>query len=59
LYEAGERSTRIRYAAEVTLAGKLGGLGEPILRAKSADVAREFGANLRSAIENEIGQRQR
>jgi carbon monoxide dehydrogenase subunit G len=58
LEEANERSTLIRYAAQITLAGKLGGLGEPVLRARSADVARKFGANLRCAIENEIGNKQ-
>ena len=51
LSEAGPNQTNIRYAANVSLAGKLGGLGEPVFRAKSAELAREFGANLKQAIE--------
>jgi len=50
LSEAGPNQTDIRYAANVGLTGKLGGLGEPVFRAKSAEVAREFGANLKAAI---------
>jgi uncharacterized protein len=52
LREAGERRTIIRYVADVGLTGKLGGLGEPVFRATSARLAREFGANLKKAIEN-------
>jgi hypothetical protein len=51
LSEAGPSQTDIRYSAHVSLAGRLGGLGEPVFRAKSAEVAREFGANLKAAIE--------
>jgi uncharacterized protein len=51
LSEAGPNRTTISYNANVTLAGKLGGLGEPVFRAKSAEVARNFGANLKAAIE--------
>jgi carbon monoxide dehydrogenase subunit G len=51
LSEAGPNQTNIRYAANISLIGKLGGLGEPVFRAKSVEVAREFGANLKAAIE--------
>ena len=51
LSEAGPSQTDIRYTANVGLTGKLGGLGEPVFRAKSAEVAREFGSNLKAAIE--------
>jgi uncharacterized protein len=51
LSEAGPGQTDIRYTANVGLTGKLGGLGEPVFRAKSAEVAREFGANLKTALE--------
>ena len=51
LDEAGPSRTNIQYAANVGLTGKLGGLGEPVFRAKSAEVAREFGVNLKAAIE--------
>jgi carbon monoxide dehydrogenase subunit G len=51
LFEAGPNQTHVSYAANVSLTGKIGGLGEPVFRAKSAEVAREFGANLKAAIE--------
>jgi uncharacterized protein len=51
LSEAGPGQTDLRYTANVGLTGKLGGLGEPVFRAKSAEVAREFGANLKTAFE--------
>src|SRR5712691_3931436 len=49
--EAGPGQTEIRYAAGVSLTGKLGGLGKPVFRAKSAAVAKEFGANLKAALD--------
>jgi len=51
LAEAGAGRTTIRYTADVGLAGKLGGIGQPILKARSVQLAREFGANLQAAIE--------
>ena len=51
LAEAGSKRTEVRYTSSVGLAGKLGGLGEPVFRAKSAEIARQFGANLKAAIE--------
>jgi uncharacterized protein len=51
LSEAGPGQTDIRYTANVGLTGKLGGLGEPVFRAKSAEVAREFGTNLKAALD--------
>ena len=51
LSETGANQTDIRYTASISLTGKLGGLGEPVFRAKSAAVAKEFGANLKAAIE--------
>jgi len=51
LDDGGPSQTDIRYTANIGLTGKLGGLGEPVFRAKSAEVAREFGANLKAAIE--------
>ncbi len=53
LIDAGERRTTIRYSTEVGLTGKLGGLGEPVFRATSARIAKEFGANLKAEIERE------
>ena len=54
LSEAGPGQTDIHYTANVGLTGKLGGLGEPVFRAKSAEVAKEFGANLKAAIERTL-----
>jgi len=53
LTDAGEHGTTIRYAADVGLTGKLGGLGQPVFRATSGRIAKEFGANLRSEIDRE------
>ncbi len=50
LSDTGPNQTTVRYSASIGLAGKLGGLGEPIFRAKSAEVARQFAANLKAAI---------
>lgn len=49
--DAGENRTLIRYSVDVGLTGKLGGLGQPVFKAKSAELAREFSANLKAAIE--------
>jgi len=50
--DAGPGRSEIRYSANVGLAGKLGGLGEPVFRAKSSQVAQEFATNVKAAIEN-------
>ena len=52
LEETGERRTTLRYATEVGLTGRLGGLGQPVFKATSAKMAREFGANLKKEIED-------
>jgi len=51
LREAGDRRTAIHYVTEVGLAGRLGGIGEPVFRATSVQLAREFGAKLKQGIE--------
>ena len=51
LVDQGEHRTMIRYITDVGLTGKLGGLGQPVVRATSAKLAREFGANLKKALE--------
>jgi carbon monoxide dehydrogenase subunit G len=53
LTETVDRHTTIHYSTEVGLTGKLGSLGQPVLRATSAKLAREFGANLKAEIERE------
>jgi hypothetical protein len=51
LDEADDGRTTIRYATDVGLTGKLGGLGQPVFRATSAKMAREFGDLLKAEIE--------
>jgi carbon monoxide dehydrogenase subunit G len=51
LSDAGGGKTAIKYATEVGLTGKLGGLGQPVFKATSAKIAREFGENLKREIE--------
>jgi carbon monoxide dehydrogenase subunit G len=53
LGSSGDASTAISYSTDVVLTGKLGGLGESVFRAKSAELAREFATNLKAAIEKE------
>lgn len=53
LVERGERRTTIRYVTDIGLTGRLGGLGQPVFRATSARLAREFGENLKKALEAE------
>jgi uncharacterized protein len=56
LAETADRHTTIRYATEVGLTGKLGSLGQPVLRATSAKMARQFGDNLKAEIEGRGAQ---
>jgi carbon monoxide dehydrogenase subunit G len=51
LTDEGGQRTMIRHATEIALTGKLGGLGQPVFRSTSAHLAREFGANLKHALE--------
>jgi uncharacterized protein len=51
LSEAGLGRTIIRHSSNVGLTGKLGGLGQPVFRAKSAEMSTKFAANLKAALE--------
>jgi carbon monoxide dehydrogenase subunit G len=51
LADAGQGRTIIRHCSEIGLTGKLGGLGEPVFRAKSAEMTAKFAANVKAAIE--------
>ena len=53
LASESESRTRIRYTTDIGLTGKLGGLGQPVLAATSAKLARQFGDSLKRAIEAE------
>jgi carbon monoxide dehydrogenase subunit G len=49
LEDAGDE-TRIHYETESTLAGKLGSIGQPVLRAKAKDMERQFAQRLQAAF---------
>ena len=51
LEETAAQHTILRYSTEVGLTGKLGGLGQPVFKATSGKMAREFGAQLKKEIE--------
>lgn len=57
LSEAGPGRTVIRHTSDVGLTGKLGGLGQPVFRAKSAEMSAKFGANLKAALERNTSGR--
>src|SRR5208283_1136513 len=42
--------TKIDYAVEAALTGKLGSLGQPVLRAKAKEMERQFAARLAAAF---------
>ena len=47
LTDAGSE-TRVKYAVESTLAGKLGSIGQPVLRSKAKDMEKIFADRLRA-----------
>jgi uncharacterized protein len=51
LSPAGEGATRVRYRSEVRVLGRLGSVGDAVMRAKARQLAGDFAANVRAAIE--------
>lgn len=49
LRDAGS-ATDVTYSVESTLAGKLGSIGQPVLRAKAKDMEKQFAQRLRAAF---------
>jgi len=49
LEDAGSE-TKVSYSVESTLAGKLGSLGQPVLRAKAKEMEKQFAQKLRAAF---------
>ena len=50
--------TKIGYEIEAALTGKLGSLGQPVLRSKAKEMEKQFTARLRAAFErapSEVG----
>jgi uncharacterized protein len=52
LSEAGD-GTKIAYEVDAALTGKLGSLGQPVLRAKAKEMERQFAARLAAAFANQ------
>jgi uncharacterized protein len=50
LTEVGDQTT-IAYAVDAALTGKLGSLGQPVLRAKSREMEKQFAARLQAAFD--------
>ena len=46
-------STKVSYTVDLGLTGKLGGIGQPVFRAKSDELSKKFGANVRAALETD------
>ncbi|MGD0052202.1 MAG: SRPBCC domain-containing protein [Vulcanimicrobiaceae bacterium] len=44
-------TTQLAYDVGLALTGKLGGLGQPVFKAKSEELSRAFGANVKAAVE--------
>lgn len=53
LTECGDE-TLISYAIDANLTGKLGSLGQPVLRAKARDMERQFTDRLRAAFDQPV-----
>ena len=49
LSEAGDH-TNVRYVIDATITGKLGSIGEPVLRAKAREMERQFSKHLQAAF---------
>jgi carbon monoxide dehydrogenase subunit G len=49
LEDAGSE-TKVSYSVESTLAGKLGSIGQPVLRSKAKDMEKQFAERLRAAF---------
>jgi carbon monoxide dehydrogenase subunit G len=45
-----DQGTRVQYEIEAALTGKLGSLGQPVIRSKAREMERLFAENLRSAF---------
>ena len=48
--EAAGNETKVTYSVESTLAGKLGSIGQPVLRSKAKDMEKQFAQRLRAAF---------
>jgi len=52
LHESGNE-TLVDYSVDATLAGKLGSIGQPVLRSKARDMEKQFAEKLRATVASE------
>ena len=50
LAEAAADETNVAYSVDATLAGKLGSMGQPVLRSKAKEMEKEFSKRLRAKL---------
>ena len=55
LRESGS-DTMVDYSVDATLAGKLGSIGQPVLRSKAKDMERQFAEKLRATFATEAAR---
>ena len=51
--EAGEE-THIQYEIDTTLTGKLGSIGQPVMKAKARDMEKQFAKNLQARFDRRV-----
>jgi hypothetical protein len=51
-----EGGTVIRYAVEAALTGRLGSIGQPVLKSKAKEMERQFVENLRAGFPNGVAE---
>lgn len=55
LSESGSE-TKVDYSVDATLAGKLGSIGQPVLRSKAKDMEKQFAEKLRATFASEAAR---
>ncbi len=50
LVDAGDGATKIQYEIDTALTGKLGSIGQPVLKAKAKEMEKQFAKNLGAAF---------
>lgn len=53
-FEEKDGGTAIHYAIEATLTGRLGSIGQPVLKAKAKEMERQFVQNLRTRLQTTV-----
>jgi carbon monoxide dehydrogenase subunit G len=47
--------TRVQYSIDAALTGKLGSIGQPVLKAKAREMEQQFTQNIRAAFQDSLG----